>query len=150
MQCNQCLLSMRYFITLFLWICCWFERTIITKIHHESFERDIAETYLKAIWTSAMELFCENSQWLKAVNYFFKKTPLWMLEWVLNKRLHRLTRSYHKVTKNNLVWGQKLFLFWRDLWICFNRVLSTTFSPIFIVLVTLIGLQQIMNQFLPP
>ena len=72
----QCLL-----FTPFLSVCCWFERTIIVKIHHDSFESDIAMAYLEPSRRSTMELFCK-----------------WF-EWVLNILQHRLTRSYHKVTK---------------------------------------------------
>ena len=45
------------------------------------------ETYLKPSRTPTMELFCENSYRLKAVNYFRKKGPSLMFDWVLNTPL---------------------------------------------------------------
>ena len=45
------------------------------------------ETYLELSQTSTMEIFCENSQQLKAINYFRKKSPSQMFHLVLNTSL---------------------------------------------------------------
>ena len=58
----------------------------------ESFSSDLvqaivsywAESYLESCGTSMMELFCENSQWPKDLEYFGKKAPLQMFEEITN------------------------------------------------------------------
>ena len=42
----------------------------------------VSEVYLEPSQTSTMELFCENSWRLLAVNYFQKKAPSQMFDWV--------------------------------------------------------------------
>ena len=38
-------------------------------------------------WTSAMELFCGNSQCVKVVGYFLRRNPSWMFGRILNAAL---------------------------------------------------------------
>ena len=62
---NKCFLSKN---TLFTWL---------TKaIFKNELKEENVEAYLKPSRTSAMELFCKNSQQLKAINLSCKK-PLW-------------------------------------------------------------------------
>ena len=50
------------------------------------------EVHLEPSRTSAMKLFCENSQWLVTIKYFCKNAPSHMFHWVLNMLLvHRCT-----------------------------------------------------------
>ena len=44
--------------------------------------------YLEPYQTYMMGIFCENSQWLKAVNYFRKKPLLQVLDMILNTTLN--------------------------------------------------------------
>ena len=69
-----------YSVELWSWSC------ILTKTLHWS------EVYLEPSETSTMKLFCKNSEWVLAVNYYRKKAPLWMFGWVLNTPL----LFYHK------------------------------------------------------
>ena len=46
-----------------------------------------AEAYLKPSQTSTMERFFENNDRLSAVNYFYKKVPSQIFDWVLNTPL---------------------------------------------------------------
>ena len=46
--------------------------------------RCLIEAYLEPSQTSTTEVFCENSQRLLDVNYFRKKAPSSMLDWVLH------------------------------------------------------------------
>ena len=48
-----------------------------------------SEAYLKP---SQDERFCGNSQHLKAVNYFRRKAPPWLVDWVLNTPLSLASR----------------------------------------------------------
>ena len=43
--------------------------------YYLKFVKCTPEAYLERSRTSMMELFCENSQQLKVVNYFGKKAP---------------------------------------------------------------------------
>ena len=52
-----------------------------------------SKAYLEPSRTSKMELFCKNSQQLKAVNYSCKKTPSYMFDWVLNTPLAGIGRN---------------------------------------------------------
>ena len=42
------------------------------------------KSHLKSCQTSTMELFYKKSQWPKDIDYFRRKAPLQMLEWILN------------------------------------------------------------------
>ena len=53
-----------------------------------------SETYLEPSRTSTMELFCEASERLKAVNYFRKKAPEYVFGWVLNTPLRLNIENY--------------------------------------------------------
>ena len=46
-----------------------------------------AEAYLERSRTSPMEVFCKNSKRIKAVNYFRKKAPPSMFDWILKMLL---------------------------------------------------------------
>ena len=46
--------------------------------------RCLTEAYLEPSQTSTTDVFCENSQRLLDVNYFRKKAPSSMLDWVLH------------------------------------------------------------------
>ena len=43
------------------------------------------EAYLEYSQKSMVESFCENSEQLIAINYFYKKAPSQILNWVLNR-----------------------------------------------------------------
>ena len=42
------------------------------------------EEYLESSQTLMMECFSASNKWLKSVNCFRNKAPLWMFHWVLN------------------------------------------------------------------
>ena len=46
-----------------------------------------AEAHLKSSGTSAVELYCGNSQRIKAAGYFRKRAPSWMFYLILNAAL---------------------------------------------------------------
>ena len=73
---NKCFLSKN---TLFTWL---------TKASFKNeLKNENAEAYLKPSRTSAMQLFCKNSQQLEAINFFRKKPPSEIFDWVLNTPL---------------------------------------------------------------
>ena len=55
------------------------------------------ETYSELCQISRMEFFCENSQWLKAVNYFLLKTSSQIFDWILNTHLYSATHCLGKL-----------------------------------------------------
>ena len=46
---------------------------------------EMSPIFLQSCQTSTMELFCENSQRPKEVDYFRKKAPPQMFHWILNE-----------------------------------------------------------------
>ena len=59
-------------------------RTLVPAGH--DFQK-ATEAYLEPSQTSNMNIFCKNNLRPKAVNYFLRKAPLKMFDWVLNTPL---------------------------------------------------------------
>ena len=69
-----------------------------------------AKVYFEFIRTSTMQLFCDNSYQLLAVNYFCKKNPSQMFEWILNmsldySRLKDVSEKNHQQKTFILEWN---------------------------------------------
>ena len=58
----------------------------------------ILEAYLEPSRTSMMKLFCKNIERLLNINYFLKKAPSQVFEWVLNTSLRFKTFIFQAST----------------------------------------------------
>ena len=76
------------------------------------------EAYLEPSRTSTVEVLCENSERILAVNYFHKKAAPQIFDWVLNTPLRDVLIDKISITcifmpvfcnlnKNNLPWKPK-------------------------------------------
>ena len=70
----------------------YFVRGVFSNLKYSS------QAYLEHSRTSMMELFCKNSQQLLAINYFCKRTPPQMFDWVLNTPLLFSIFCHHSST----------------------------------------------------
>ena len=89
-----------------------------------------SEASLKSSRTSAVELFCGNSQRIKAVGYLRRRAPSWMFDRILNATLP--TNYFHlhqKLTTLPGMFGEIPRNVWRDSEECL-RTLSGMFDDI--------------------
>ena len=70
----------------------YFARGVFPNLNYNS------QVYLEQSRTSMMELFCEDSKLLLAINYFCERTPPQMFDWVLNTPLQFSIFCHHSST----------------------------------------------------